>query len=120
MNKPARFCVCRVAVMSLAVLVAGCESIGRTDFERHSMSNLKILTGRDDGLLLFEANISAQYPDSPSGDIQRMKWAAGWMEIRGFCPDGFAVVSRRPYTPADDNPFRYDLRYVLRCLRPAE
>lgn len=120
MNKPPGFFVCRVVVMSVALLVAGCESIGRTDFERHSMSNLKILSGRDRGLLLFEANTSAKYPDSPSGDIQRMKWAAGWMEIRGFCPDGFAVVSRRPYTPADDNPYGYHLRYVLRCLPPAE
>ena len=106
--------------MSVAVLVAGCESIGRTDFERHSMSSLKILRGSVDGLLLFEANTSEQYPDSPSGDIQRMKWAAGWLEIRGFCPHGFAVVSRRRYTPADDNPFRYHLRYELRCLSPAE
>ena len=110
----------RAIVMSVAVLVGGCESIGRTDFERHSMSSLKILPNRDDGLLLFEAKTNAQYPDSPSGDIQRMKWAASWMKIRGICPDGFTVVSRRRYTPADDNPFRYHLRYELRCLSPAE
>ncbi len=120
MNKPPGFFAWRAIVMSVAVLMVGCESIGRTDFERHSMSSLKILPGGVDGLLLFEANTSEQYPDSPSGDIQRMKWAAGWMEIRGFCPHGFAVVSRRRYVPADDNPFRYDLRYELRCLSSAE
>ncbi len=103
-----------------ASLMAGCESIGRTDFERHSMSSLKILPGSNDRLLLFEAKISAEYPDSPSGDVQRMEWAADWMEIRGFCPHGFSVVSRRRYTPADDNPYWYHLRYELRCLSPPE
>ncbi len=120
MNKFWRCHRCRLGIILVAVLAGGCESIGRTDFERHSMSSLKILPDRDDGLLLFEAKTNAQYPDSPSGDVQRMKWATAWMEIRGFCPQGFSVVSRRRYTPADDNPYRYHLRYELRCLSPPE
>ncbi len=120
MTRAGRYCRYRWLVLVLAVLTSGCENIGRTDFERHSMSSLKILPGSDDSLLLFEAKISAQYPDSPSGDVKRMEWADDWMEVRGFCPDGFAVVSRRLYTRRDNNPFMYDLRYELRCLPPPE
>jgi len=104
----------KLIVLYLAVALAGCETIGRNDFERHRMSSLNAIPDTD--LLLFEAKLSRQYPDSPAGDAQRMKWAEGWMEMRKLCPDGFSVVSRRRYKPEDDNPYRYDLRYELRCV----
>jgi hypothetical protein len=120
MNMAGRYFKYRWLVLSLAVLMGGCETIGRTDFERHSMSSLRALPDSNDDLLLFEAKISVQYPDSPSGDVKRMEWANDWMEVRGFCPDGFEVVSRRLYTRADNNPYMYDLRYELRCLPPPQ
>ncbi len=114
-----RMSVLRTGALSITVLLAGCATIGKADFERHKMSSLRQLQGSETGLLLFEARISSRYPDSPSGDLQRMKWAADWLEIRGYCPEGFEVVSRRRYTRADDNPYLYHLRYELRCLQSA-
>ena len=111
-----------VVILAMALILHACQSLdlsGQQRFERHSMSNLKTDPNGDEGVFIFEAKISAQYPaDSPSAESVRMSWAEEWLEFRSLCPDGFEVLSRRPYEASDYNPNRYALRYELGCIFP--
>lgn len=79
--------------------LAGCAAVeDRTDYHRHSMSDL-----RDDwkrpGIFLFETTTSSLYPaESDEAEAKRIEWLAGWMKRLGYCPGGWEVMDR--YTGA--------------------
>jgi hypothetical protein len=114
--------MCRKAIWVMllqAGLLAGCAAIDdRTDFHRHTMSDLRE-DFRQPGVFLFEASTSSLYPeDSDAAEAARMEWLAGWMKRSGYCPAGWEVVSREPIDPREVHSRRRDLRYQVRCLAP--
>jgi hypothetical protein len=98
---------------------AGCAPAGdRTDFHRHSMSDLRE-DWRRPGILLFEASSSSLFPaDSESAEEIRMEWLAAWMKRTGHCPAGWELISRSDIDPGEVHARRHDLRYELRCVDP--
>lgn len=108
-----------VVAMLLAGLLAGCAAIDdRSDYHRHTMSDLRE-DFRQPGVFLFEASTSSLYPaDSEAAEATRMQWLAGWMKRSGYCPAGWEVVSRTPIDPREVHSRRRDLRYEVTCLAP--
>lgn len=107
-------------VMLLAGLSAGCAVDDRTDYHRHTMSDLRE-DWRQPGVLLFEASTSSLYPeDSEAAEATRMQWLAAWMKRSSYCPSGWEVVSRTPIDPREVHSRRHDLRYEVKCLAPQE
>lgn len=102
------------------VALGGCAAIeDRSDYHRHSMSDLRE-DWRRPGILLFEATSSGLYPaDSEAAEAARMEWLAGWMKRTGHCPAGWEILSRTPIDPAEVHARRHDLRYELRCTEQA-
>lgn len=107
----------RVGVLFfLLVSLGGCAAIDdKSDYHRHSMSDLRE-DWRQPGILLFEASSSAMYPvDSEAAETARMEWLAGWMKRMGHCPAGWEVLSRSAIQPAEVHARRHDLRYEVSC-----
>ena len=100
----------------VALLAGGCAAMeDRSDYHRHSMSELKE-DWRRPGTLLFETSTSSLYPaDSEEAEAVRMEWLAGWMKRSGQCPAGWEILSREPIDPGEMHARRRDLRYALRC-----
>lgn len=100
-----------------ALLTFGCAAIeDRSDYHRHSMSELKE-DWRRPGTMLFEASTSSLYPaDSKEAEAVRMEWLAAWMKRSGHCPAGWEILSREPIDPGEVHARRRDLRYALRCV----
>jgi hypothetical protein len=108
--------VCLSLALLVALLAGGCAAMeDRSDYHRHSMSELKE-DWRRPGTLLFEATTSSLYPaDSEEAEAVRMEWLAGWMKRSGQCPAGWEILSREPIDPGEMHARRRDLRYALRC-----
>ncbi len=109
-----------IAIAFFSALVAsGCAALDdKTDFHRHTMSDLRE-DWRRPGILLFEASSSPQFPaDSEAGEQERMAWLAGWMRRGGYCPAGWEILSRSKIDPAEVHSRRHDLRYEVRCVSP--
>lgn len=104
------------ALFLLLVVVGGCAAIhDKSDYHRHSMSDLRE-DWRRPGVLLFEASSSAMYPvESETAEATRMEWLAGWMKRTGHCPAGWEVLSRSEIEPAEVHARRHDLRYEVSC-----
>lgn len=104
----------------LLALLAGCAAIeDKSDYHRHSMSDLRE-DRRNPGRLLFEATTSSQYPaDSEAAEAVRMEWLAAWMKRSGSCPEGWEILSRSPIDPAEVHARRHDLRYQIQCTQAA-
>jgi hypothetical protein len=100
--------------------VVGCAAIDdKTDYHRHTMSDLRE-DWRNPGTLLFEASSSSLYPaDSDAAEEVRMGWLAAWMKRTGYCPAGWEVLSRTKIEPGEVHARRHDLRYELQCAEPA-
>lgn len=108
-----------VAILLLAGTVGCASPHDKSDYYRHSMSDLRE-DWRQPGTLLFEATSSSQFPaDSEAAEAVRMDWLAAWMKRTGHCPDGWEVVSRSKIDRAEVHARRHDLRYQLRCAGPA-
>jgi hypothetical protein len=113
-----------VAMLASVVLLlagsSGCAAVGdKTDYHRHSMSDLRE-DWRRPGILLFEASSSNQFPaDSEAAEASRMEWLAGWMKRTGHCPAGWEVLSRSEIDPGEVHARRRDLRYEVGCTEPA-
>jgi hypothetical protein len=108
-----------LAVVALGGLAACTAMTDKTDYHRHSMSDLRE-DWRQPGVLLFEASTSSQFPaDSEAGEAARMEWLAAWMKRAKACPDGWEVLSRNPIDPAEVHARRRDLRYEVRCTGTA-
>jgi hypothetical protein len=103
------------------LLLAGCAAAGdRTDYHRHSMSDLTE-DWRRPGMLVFEASTSTLYPpESEPAEAIRMEWLAGWMKRSGYCPAGWEVLSRSAIPPAEVHARRRDLRYEVQCAAPPQ
>lgn len=106
----------RVSLLSLlliACLGAGCS--GKSLQDRHYYSRLVI----EDDKIFFEATATPEYPlESEAAETVRGNWLAQWLRLRGVCPRGHKVVSRQRIGPADNNPYRHDLRYTVECEAP--
>lgn len=111
--------VCLLLALPLAA-VAGCTAIeDKSDYHRHSMSDLRE-DRRTPGQLLFEATTSSQFPaDNASAETVRMEWLATWMKRSGSCPQGWEILSRSAIDPAEVHARRHDLRYEIRCTEAA-
>lgn len=98
----------------------GCAAVDdKTDYHRHTMSDLRE-DWRNPGTLLFEASSSSLYPaDSDAAEEIRMEWLAAWMKRTGYCPAGWEVLSRSKIEPGEVHARRHDLRYELQCAEPA-
>lgn len=110
-------CLLRRLGFAVAVLaLGGCAAVeDRTDYHRHTMSDLREDWQRP-GIFLFETTTSSLYPaDSDEAEAKRMEWLAGWMKRLGYCPGGWEVVDRYPVPPAEQRGARHDLRYDVRC-----
>jgi hypothetical protein len=96
--------------------LAGCAALeDRTDYHRHTMSDLREDWQRP-GIFLFDTTTSSLYPaDSDEAEAKRMEWLAGWMKRLGYCPSGWEVLERYPVPPEDQRGARHDLRYEVRC-----
>jgi len=107
-------------VGSLLAGAGGCAAVDdKTDYHRHTMSDLRE-DWRNPGTLLFEASSSSLYPaDSEAAEAIRMEWLAAWMKRTGFCPAGWEVLSRSEIEPGEVHARRHDLRYELQCAEPA-
>lgn len=105
----------------LLIGAGGCAALeDRSDYHRHSMSDLRE-DWRRPGILLFEATSSSLFPaDSEAAEATRMEWLAAWMKRTGYCPDGWEVVSRNRIDAAEVHARRHDLRYEVRCAGPVE
>ena len=107
-------------LIMLAGLLAGCaDSLEKsTDFDRHRYSQLVRPYDRPDAIY-FDVIFSPDYPaEDAAAEAVRLTWLAGWLEQRHLCPAGFEVAERRPFDYLEDNPARYEQRYVVRC-KPA-
>ncbi len=93
--------------------VAGCKS-GTLSWDRHNIS--RIHEGPQKDVIYFDTAVTAEYPESSAAAEEiRKEWISEWLEIRNLCVNGHEVLSRRAFTREDDNPYRHDLRYELRC-----
>ena len=99
---------------------AGCAALeDRTDYHRHTMSDLRE-DWRRPGTLVFDATTSSLYPaDSAEAEARRMEWLAGWMKRLGYCPAGWEVIGRGEIPPAERVGAQHDLRYDVRCTATA-
>lgn len=109
----------RLLSILLLAAMAGCASLhDKSDYYRHSMSDLRE-DWRQPGTLQFEATSSSQFPaDSEAAEAVRMDWLAAWMARAGHCPDGWEVLSRSEIDRAEVHARRHDLRYRVRCAGP--
>lgn len=112
-TRPFAWCLLLAALLAGP---AGCAAIeDRSDYDRHSMSDLRE-DPRGYGKLLFEVTTSAQYPaDSETAEAERMQWLAAWMKRTRNCPEGWEILSRGPIDPAEVHVRRHDLRYEIQC-----
>lgn len=96
--------------------LTGCAAVeDKSDYHRHSMSDLREDRQRS-GVLFFEATSSAMYPaDSDAAEAVRMEWLAAWMKRTRNCPDGWQVISRTAIDPTEIHARRHDLRYEVKC-----
>ena len=95
-----------VAVMSLALALAGCEAHDRmmaTDFRP---------TGS--GRFEFKTLAAPQYPlDTAEGESARMRMLDEWISKNAYCSGaGYEIVSRRPI---QRSAFVHDVYYEGRC-----
>jgi hypothetical protein len=104
---------CAVAAL---LLITACASIHESeDFERHRNSQLTTPYDRND-VFYFDVIFSPAVPeDDPVAEQRRMLWLEGWLEARQLCQAGYEVKDRRAFEALEDNPGRYDLRYVVGC-----
>jgi hypothetical protein len=104
----------------LLIGAGGCAAIAdKSDYHRHSMSELRE-DRRSPGILLFEASSSPQFPaDSDAAEAARMEWLEAWMKRMGHCPDGWEILSRSKIDPGEVHARRRDLRYRLKCAETA-
>jgi hypothetical protein len=115
---PARPALPRTLALAACLLVfAGCAALeDRTDYHRHTMSDLRE-DWRQPGIFHFDTTTSSLYPaDSEEAESKRMAWLAGWMKRLGYCPAGWEVLDRYPVPPEDQRGARLDLRYEVRCV----
>lgn len=107
-------------VLISSLLGVACANIYESkDFERHRNSQLLLPYDRDD-VFYFDATFTPQFPDEDeAAEAIRMEWLAGWLDQRSLCPDGFEIVSRRPFEFLESNPARHDIRYEVKCESPA-
>jgi hypothetical protein len=110
-----------LSLAALAAALAACAGPGdRSDYHRHSMSDLRE-DWRRPGVLLFEASTSSLYPaESAAAEATRMEWLAAWMKRSGYCPAGWQVLSRSAIDPGEVHARRHDLRYELACTEPGQ
>jgi hypothetical protein len=108
-------------MMFLLAGPAGCAAVeDKSDYHRHSMSDLREDRQRS-GVLFFEATSSAMYPaDSDAAEAVRMEWLAAWMKRTRNCPDGWEVISRSAIDPTEIHARRHDLRYEIKCAAPGK
>lgn len=106
----------RLVLSVLILLVASCASMHESkDFERHRNSQLEVPYDRDD-VFYFDVSFTAQYPDDDeAAEVIRLEWLDQWLAQRSLCPEGFEVVTRRPFEFLEDNPARHDVRYEVKC-----
>lgn len=106
----------RLVLVALLLVLGGCAAVeDRTDYHRHSMSDLREDWQRP-GIFIFETTTSGLYPaDSAEGEAKRMEWLGGWMKRLGYCPAGWEILDRYPVPPAEQRGARHDLRYDVRC-----
>jgi hypothetical protein len=103
------------------LILAGCAALeDRTDYHRHTMSDLREDWQRP-GTFVFDTTTSSLYPaDSDEAETKRMEWLAGWMKRLGYCPAGWEIQDRYPVPPEDQRGARHDLRYEVRCVAAVE
>ena len=109
-----------VSLIIVAGLLAGCaDSLEKSaDFDRHRYSQLVSPYDRPN-VIYFDVIFSPEYPaEDAAAEAVRLRWLAGWLDQRHRCPAGFEVAERRPFAYLEDNPARYEQRYVIRC-KPA-
>lgn len=95
-----------------AVFCAVAACTATSEYDRHQMSALRAV---DEGLV-FETRTSTDYPaDSEAAEQARYQWIQSWLDVKGYCPDGFEIVERTTISPEELNPYRYNLRYRLKC-----
>jgi hypothetical protein len=102
--------------VALLLQLSACADIHESeDFERHRNSQLTTPYDRND-VFYFDVILSPEVPDGdPVAEQRRMAWLEGWLEARKLCPAGYEIKDRRPFGTLEDNPGRYDLRYVVGC-----
>ncbi len=107
------------ASIAAVVCLSACAEFQSTmEYDRHRMSQLRVDEG-DDSLYIFEAKTDATYPaNTPEGEAARMEWITVWLRNKKACLNGFEIVERRPIPKSEMNPYRYELRYWLKC-KPA-
>jgi hypothetical protein len=110
----------RCVLAASLVLAGGCAAMAdRTDYHRHTMSDLRE-DWRQPGTFVFDATTSSLYPtDSAEAEAKRMEWLAGWMKRLGYCPAGWEVLGRREIPVAERLGAKHDLRYEVRCTSGA-
>ena len=108
--------VVRAIGLGLALVAAGCASFDESpDFERHTESRLTVPYERDD-VVYFDVKLSPNLPDGDAAaEAKRMEWLQTWLDLRKLCPNGYEIVSRRPFRFEEMNAGRYDLRYEVAC-----
>ena len=101
----------------LATLIGACTDVldKSADFDRHRYSQLEQPHDHPDRIY-FDVQFSADFPeDNSAADAQRMLWLETWLAQQRLCPNGFEVVSRRPFDYLEDNPAGYQQRWEVRC-----
>lgn len=106
----------RLILLMSILFVASCAGMHESkDFERHRNSQLEVPYDRDD-VFYFDVSFTAQYPDDDeTAEAIRLEWLDQWLDQRSLCPEGFEVVTRRPFEFLEDNPARHDVRYEVKC-----
>jgi PBP1b-binding outer membrane lipoprotein LpoB len=106
----------RASLPVLALLFVGCASLNESpDFVRHRYSQLTEPYDRSD-VVYFDVMFDPSYPDNDSAaEAKRMEWLSDWLEKIHMCPDGYEIVTRRPFDMLENNPARYDIRYEVKC-----
>jgi hypothetical protein len=99
-----------------AAVLAGCAGIHESpDYERHTLSQLsQPLDGAN--YYWFDVTLTPEMAEeSESAEALRMKWLGVWLQNKKACPNGHAVLERRPFGFLEHNPEQYDLRYKVQC-----
>ena len=98
------------------MLLGACIDIHKSaDFERHRASQIVEPYDRND-VMYFDVTFSAQFPENdPAAEATRMEWLEDWLEQRKICPEGYEIVTRRPFESLEYNPAHHDMRYEFTC-----